>query len=93
MAYVTVEVDMADINSYELVEEVCWRLTKKNSRKSFSDEEKKQIKESFLLLGESRSLFNFKYIEVKTLDDEIKYEHLFLIFNKYSVEQIQNLLP
>ena len=93
MAYVTVEVDMADINSYELVEEVCWRLTKKNSRKSFSDEEKKQIKESFLLLGESRSVFNFKHIEVKTLDDKMKYEHLFFIFNKYSVEQIQNLLP
>jgi hypothetical protein len=95
MAYVSVDVDidMDDIDTDDLVDECCRRLRKAGGRKSLSDNEKKELKESFAELGEALSMIPIESIEVKTLDDKMKYEHLAKVFNKYNSFDIERLLP
>jgi len=92
MAYVSVDIDMSDIDTDELVDEVCRRI-KKAGRKSLSEKEKKQIKDDFSELNGLLSNNVVTNIEINTLEDKIKYEHLKSVFNKYSSAQIEKLLP
>ena len=97
MAIVTVnayiDIDMDDINTNNLVEEICRRLKRAVGKNPVSDKEKNELKESFANIGKVLSEVSIESIRVKTLDDKIKCEHLAFVFNKYSVQQIQTLLP
>lgn len=95
MAYVSVDVDidLDDIDTDDLVEECCRRLRKAGRRNSLTDKEKKDLKESFTELWEALLMIPVDNIEVKTLDDKIKYEHLSKVFNKYNSSDIERLLP
>lgn len=81
MAYVTVDVDLDDIDTDELVEE----LEKRLERKRTPESEKQMI----LDLGNNSNLF----FKVETLDDKMKIEHLQKVFNKYSSKDFEALLP
>lgn len=95
MPYVSVDVDidLDEIDTDDLVEEICRRLRRNGGRQSLSDEQKKELKESYAELGEALSMLPVQTIEVKTLDDKMKYEHLANVFNKYTISQIESLLP
>lgn len=93
MPYVNVEIDLDEIDTNELVEECCRRLKKEGSRKSLTDKQKKELKESYYELAEVLSMTPSKGIDIKTLSDKIKYEHLSNVFEKYSLTQIQSKLP
>jgi len=95
MAYISVDVDidLNKIDTDDLVGEVCRRMKNSISRKGLTDKEKAIVKETFSELEESLSLTPTEYIEVKTLDDKIKYEHLVKVFSKYTPSEIENKLP
>jgi len=50
---VNVDIDMDEIDTDDLVEEICRRFRRIGSRKSLSDEQKKELKESFADLGKT----------------------------------------
>lgn len=81
MAYVTVDVDMDDLDTSDMVEELQRRL----DRSRTPDSEKKEI----LDLGNNTEL----WFEVKTLEDQLKIEHLQSVFKKYSISELQRLIP
>lgn len=95
MPYVSVDVDidLDDIDTDDLVEEICRRLKKTVGRKCLSFKEKKELKESYAELAELLSMTPSEHIEIKTLDDKMKYEHLAKVFNRYHSSDIQRLLP
>ena len=90
---VCVDIDLDEVDTDDLVEEVCRRLRRAGGRKSLSDREKKELKESFSDLSAALSMIPIESIEVKTLDDKMKYEHLASVFNKYTSSQIESALP
>ena len=81
MAYVTVDIDMDELDTDEMVDELQRRL----DRGRIPDSEKKQILE----LGSNTSV----WFEIKTLEDKLKMEHLQSVFKKYSISELQKLLP
>ena len=93
MATVEVEVDMSDLETYELVDEICSRFKLgKASRKALTDKQKIDLKTDLQPIFES--LFGSgDLIEVKTLEDKMKYEHIASVWNKYTSSQIEKLLP
>jgi len=95
MPYVSVyvDIDLDEIDTDDLVEEICRRLRKNSRRKPLSEKEKKELKESYAELGEALSMAIVESIEVKTLDDKMKYEHLVKVFNKYTLSYIERVLP
>lgn len=90
---VDVDIDLDEIDTDDLVEEICCRLRKAAGIKSLSDKEKKKLKESFAELGKALSMTLIESIEIKTLDDKMKYEHFCKVFNKYNSSQIESMLP
>ncbi len=86
MATVEVEVDIDEFETYELVSEIVRRISKRN-RKGISDEQKKELKTA--LENEKEE----NVIEIKTLEDKMKMEHLENVWRKYSLADLQNLLP
>lgn len=95
MAYVSVdvEIDVNEIDTDDLVNEVCRRLKNKVGIKALSQDEIEELKESYTELANALDMQPTEHIEIKTLDDKIKYEHLANIFSKYSATQIETLLP
>ena len=87
MPYVSVyvDIDLDEIDTDDLVEEICRRLRKNSRRRSLTEEEKKELKESYAELGKALSMAIVESVEVKTLDDKMKYEHLVKVFNKYTL--------
>jgi hypothetical protein len=95
MGYISVEVDidLDEIDTNDLVEEICRRLRRAGGRKSLSDKEKNELKESLSDLNDALSNAPLENIEIKTLDDKMKVEHFSSVFHKYTSSQIENLLP
>jgi len=93
MAYVQVDVDMSDLDTDDLVEEISNRLRRDGHRKSLSVDQKKKIKQLYSELADALNVTTDAEIIVKTLDDKIKYEHIARIFTKYNSSQLQNILP
>lgn len=95
MASVTVDVDV-DIDEFEtdeLVEEICRRLKRDIGRRALTLKQKEELKNSYEELAIALRITPKESIEVITLDDQMKYEHLFKIFHKYTTTQIETLLP
>ena len=93
MAYVQVDVDIDEFDTYELVDELCRRLKKDASgRKKLTDKQKAELKEVMTDLTEIL-LPQPELIEVVTLEDKMKYDHLVKVFGKYSSSQMEKALP
>jgi len=95
--YVTVEVDtevevcLADIDTTDLVSEIADRFRKNNISKSLIEE----LRDANNSLNELfRNVASTKYqIKIENLNDLMKYEHLAKVFNKYSLDKLETLLP
>lgn len=93
MPYISVDVDLDDIDTDDLVEEICRRLKRTSGRKTLSDKEKQDLKESFSELADVLKMTPTESIEIKTLDDKMKYDHFARVFNKYHSSQVESMLP
>ncbi|WP_424493934.1 hypothetical protein [Salinimicrobium sp. GXAS 041] len=83
MATVEVEVEIDEFNTDELVSEVVSRIGSKWDR--LTDSHLKDLREA---IGMERSGFN-----TPSLRESMKYDHLQEVFEQYSLEEIQELLP
>jgi len=84
---VDVDVDLNDIDTDDLVDELESRLRK------FSRKEKEDLKEFLQPLSDILFDNPFEDIEIKTLEDQMKIEHLIKVFYKYTSSQMETLLP
>lgn len=86
MAYVTVDIELSEIETDDLFEELYDRVRikkltheeKKEFLQSLSDELEINLPESFAII---------------TIADQLKFEHLIKVFNKYSWEEVIDRLP
>ena len=92
MAYINIEIDIDDLETSDLVKELCYRLHKTSGRKSVSEKERKELRETLSEINDIIGVSSDR-IEIESLDDKLKYEHLTKIFNKYSLLEIQTKLP
>ena len=93
MATITtdVEFDLEDIDTYELVNELVDRIGQ-FKRKKLSERQIESLRADFAELAEKLN-FTETILPIKTLDDKLKIEHLSNVWGKYSLSQIENLLP
>lgn len=91
MAYI--DIDLDDIDTEDLVEEIIKRLRYTHGKKAVKKEEIKELIETISPLLEKLSLFEIPAIECNSLDDKMKIEHLTNVFQKYTLSEIQNRLP
>jgi hypothetical protein len=89
MSYITVDVDMGEFETYELLDELKKRI--KRGVKNLSHERRKEIKDSVDELN--NQLSGIVGFEVKTLEDRMKYEHISKVFHKYHSSFIEKVLP
>jgi hypothetical protein len=93
MAYINVDIDLDDINTRELVDELVSRLKRWNSRKNLLEGDKKELKEIANEIVIKFANTPIQAIEVKTLDDKMKYDHLLSVWDKYTSAYVQIVLP
>jgi hypothetical protein len=99
MAYIEVDVDINEFCTNELIDELVHRLRSKNQRlkkqvnKEDIEKVRKAIKVEFVDLPELIGNDSINGFELKTLDDKMKMEHLVQVWSKYTLSQIQYLLP
>lgn len=87
----TIEIDLEDIRTHDLLEEVCDRISG-TSYKQLSIKDKNSLKLEFQDLA--TALYSLgDAIPMDSLEDKMKYEHLSKVWNKYSSTEIENLLP
>jgi hypothetical protein len=91
MAYVNIDLD--EIDTDDLVSEICRRMHRMSGEKKLSSCEKMLVKKYYSKLTQALPFTPISIIEIKSLDDKMKYEHLSGVFAKYSLPQIENLLP
>ena len=91
MPYITVDVDLDEFDTDNLIEELSYRV-KRIGRKGMTDRDKKAIEEPLRDLVIAMNLMPDANIEVKTLDDKIKYEHIASVFEKYTASELQSIL-
>lgn len=91
MAYVEVDIDLDEFETYEIIDELVRRF-KKVGKKGFSEEQKKSLIEDVNELNKSLGLFSTGLL-VKTLDDKMKVDHLIKVWGKYNSFDIEKMLP
>ena len=87
MPYINVDIDLDEFDLDDLIHEVLNRLRKATPK------QKKELKDEAIEILEAVDEKSDTLIEVKSLDDKIKYEHLKKVFNKYSTPQLEALIP
>ena len=95
MGYKRIEVDfdLDDFDTDELVDELISRINQTWSRKQLTDLQKKQLLETIEPLFEELSPIHEAGLEINTLDDEMKRDHLVKVWNKYTSSQLEQLIP
>lgn len=99
MAYVEVDVDLNEFDTNQIIDELISRLNNSRARlrKAVSkvdvDKIKKIILSDFADIPELIGTESVDGFELTSLDDKLKMEHLVHVWNKYSLSQIQYLLP
>lgn len=91
MAYIEVDVDLDEFSTDELCTELSKRL-KTVGRKKLNALQKAKIEEELKELNIALGYTN-GFLELKTLDDKMKAEHLNEVWNKYTLSEIQSKLP
>jgi hypothetical protein len=87
MAYIEVDVDLDCFDTDDIVDELISRLKYQKGRKSLTDKQKQEMSNEFL------NLLPVKGIEIKSLEDKLKFEHFANVFHRYSISDIENRLP
>ncbi len=90
---VEVEVDLDEFDTDELVDELISRINRTWSREQLTDDQKKQLLESIEPLFEELSPIAEAGIEINTIDDEMKRDHIAKVWNKYTPIQFEQLIP
>jgi hypothetical protein len=89
MAYVSVDVDLDDLDTDDIVEECVRRLKKESGRKALTKAQKDELIKSFFKLSEYFKTPLMGDIEIKTLEDKMKSDLLVILFNKYTLNELQ----
>ncbi len=84
MATISIDIDMDEIDTDDLIEEIGKRIQSKYDKPS--KEQKKELLE--YLQDDANSVH-----EIVTLNDRLKAEHFNNVVNKYSLSELQNLIP
>ena len=93
MPYVHVDIDLDEIDTDDLVDELTKRIESERTTKKPSEKDIKRLKESFSEIIKAIGVSPMKKLEIKTLDDKIKYEHILKVFSKYSSSDFETKLP
>ncbi len=94
MAYVEVDVDLDEFDLDELVGAVLDKIDSEQSRFSrMTDNQKAYYNKTINELKEALNISNGAGLIAKTLDDQMKLEHLSKVFSKYTSAQIEQMLP
>lgn len=90
MAYINVDVDLDEFETYELCNELSRRF-KAFGRKQITDIQKATLKQE---LAEVYALLNLTTGEIpsKTLNDQMKIDLFKSVWDKYTVWELENLL-
>ena len=91
MAYVEVEVDLGDIETYELCDELINRF-KNTNRKQITDKQKEALKVAVTELVAKLGLLVGGNVSISSLDDKMKIELINNIWNKYTYYQLEEKL-
>lgn len=83
MATIDVEIDIDEFDTDEIVSETINRIGSKWNK--VSDEQLKELREALNIPN--------AHFRTPSLRESLKYEHLVEIFEQYSLEEIQELLP
>ena len=84
MAYVHVDVDLDEFDLSDLISECNYRLEKAKKTNN------KKILDAFNELLVDKPKTN---ILIENVLDQMKYDHIVKVFSKYTLEQIETLLP
>ena len=96
MAYIHVDIDVTEFDTDEILSEAIHRL---NSHKKLSLRDQNYKNELINMVKDLYEQLEFEKndisetIEIKTLDDKYKLEHLSKIWNKYTPTDFENNLP
>jgi len=85
---VEVDVDLDEFDTDEIITELLYRL--KNEKSKTRERYKNELDDlkKLLRLPTGRS-----DVQIKTLDDQMKFDHFMKVFSKYASAQIEQLLP
>lgn len=90
MAYIEIDVDLSEFNDDEVIDELKYRIVQTH----YPDEDIKELLETIKDNKRYSKLFeDIDSLPIKTLDDKLKLEHLLKIWNDYTADEIENLLP
>ena len=94
MAYVTVDVDLDDLDLDDLIGATIDKIESEGRRRDrMSDNGKASYDRLINELKDTVGISNTAGLIAKTLDDQMKLEHLSKVFSKYTCAQIEQLLP
>ena len=92
MAYIHVDIDLDEIDTYELVDEVVKRLKRAYGRKDLTKEQRQELKESATdLLSQLCGVTDVGYPN-NTLEDKMKKDVILSVWDKYSSWQLEQKL-
>lgn len=93
MAYVEVDVDLSEFETSELVDELCDRISTQRKSKKMTPVQIKNLKDELSALIEDFDLKFDNELPKDKLVDTMKYEHIVEVFNKYTLEDFERLIP
>lgn len=94
MASITVDIDLDDIDTSDMVREICTRMNpSKAHRARMRESEKRDLQEAAENISQALNSGGCFGIMVLTIDDKMKFEHLSKVFKKYSWAEMEKLLP
>ncbi len=93
MPYVNVDIDLDEIETYELVEELVKRFKTHRKKDQLTEKQKEELREEINELLVVLKISPVADIAIKSLDDKIKYDHIASVWYKYTSCQIEKMLP
>jgi hypothetical protein len=92
MAYVEVDVELDVFDTWELLRELKFRF-KRAGKKGLTEQDKKDLISEMREANKELGITETIGIDIKTLEDKMKLEHLSKVWNKYSCGEIEERLP
>jgi hypothetical protein len=97
MASISVQVDvnLDDIDTDDLVGQLCKRMEAdaKLLKSEFSEGQTTRLRNAYSELTKMLHIKPVETPQINTLEDRMKYEHLMLVWKKYSSAQFESRLP
>jgi len=93
MSYVTIDVDLDEFETYELINELVKRFKSFRNKQRPTDSDKNTLREELEPLLKKLAISPLPELEIKTLDDKIKFEYLTTVWHKYTSSKLEQLLP